>query len=203
RPEYLVHVEVGPDVLDLGHRLVPAHDIAREDAGRDGARGRADDDRERPFGPRMDFGQSLENAHLERSPRAAARQDEAGARYMPGPAAMIRLPHAPYPFLENHMLALRRILVTALIAVSASVCAETPAASPAEGTAAPAFKLQDQKGEWHSLKDYKGKWVVLYFYPKDETSGCTTQACGFRDNYLDIEEKNAVVLGVSPDNEKS
>ena len=53
------------------------------------------------------------------------------------------------------------------------------------------------------LRDYRGKRVVLYFYPKDDTSGCTTQACGFRDNYALIEEQNAVVLGVSPDSAAS
>ena len=52
------------------------------------------------------------------------------------------------------------------------------------------------------LSDYRGKRVVVYFYPKDDTPGCTTQACGFRDNYLAIEEKNAVVLGISPDGEQ-
>ena len=97
------------------------------------------------------------------------------------------------------MLALRRILVTALIAAAASVCAQTPAASPAEGAKAPDFKLQDQKGEWHTLKQYKGKWVVLYFYPKDETPGCTTQACELRDNIFAFRKVNAVILGVSAD----
>jgi thioredoxin-dependent peroxiredoxin len=71
------------------------------------------------------------------------------------------------------------------------------------GDKAPAFNLKDENGKTVKLSDFKGKRVVLYFYPKDDTSGCTTQACGFRDNYLDIEEKNAVVLGVSPDDEKS
>ena len=97
------------------------------------------------------------------------------------------------------MLALRRILVTALIAATASVAAQAPAASPAEGTAAPDFKLQDQKGEWHTLKQYKGKWVVLYFYPKDETPGCTTQACELRDNIFAFRKADAVILGVSAD----
>jgi thioredoxin-dependent peroxiredoxin len=101
------------------------------------------------------------------------------------------------------MLALRGILVTALLAASASVCAETPAAGPAEGAAAPAFKLQDQKGEWHSLADYQGKWVVLYFYPKDETSGCTTQACELRDNIFAFKKADAVILGVSVDTVES
>jgi peroxiredoxin Q/BCP len=97
------------------------------------------------------------------------------------------------------MLALRRTLVTALIAVSASVCAQAPAASPAEGTKAPAIKLQDQAGKWHTLKQYKGKWVVLYFYPKDFTGGCTTQACSLRDNIFAFRKENAVILGVSVD----
>jgi thioredoxin-dependent peroxiredoxin len=97
------------------------------------------------------------------------------------------------------MLALRLTLVTALIAATASVCAQTPQTSPAEGTKAPDFKLQDQKGEWHTLKQYKGKWVVLYFYPKDETSGCTTQACELRDNIFAFRKANAVILGVSAD----
>ena len=99
------------------------------------------------------------------------------------------------------MLALRRILVTALVTATASVCvlAAEAAKAPAEGTAAPAFKLQDQAGAWHSLSEYKGKWVVLYFYPKDETSGCTTQACELRDNIFAFRKADAVILGVSVD----
>jgi len=58
----------------------------------------------------------------------------------------------------------------------------------------PDFKALTDRGEYFSLSDLKGKKVVLYFYPKDSTPGCTTQACGFRDNYAEIEEKNAVVL---------
>lgn len=61
------------------------------------------------------------------------------------------------------------------------------------------FSLLDQDGKTHSLKDYKGKWVVLYFYPKDDTPGCTTEACSFRDEYRYIQEQGAVVLGVSKD----
>ena len=71
------------------------------------------------------------------------------------------------------------------------------------GDLAPDFSLLDDKGNQVNLSDYRGKRVVVYFYPKDDTPGCTTQACGFRDNYLAIEEKNAVVLGISPDDEKS
>lgn len=68
-----------------------------------------------------------------------------------------------------------------------------------EGTIAPDFTLEADGGGEVSLSDYRGKKVVLYFYPKDNTSGCTKQACGFRDAYPVIEENNAIVLGVSPD----
>jgi peroxiredoxin Q/BCP len=71
------------------------------------------------------------------------------------------------------------------------------------GDMAPDFTAATDTGATVKLSDYRGKRVVLYFYPKDDTPGCTTQACGFRDNYLAIEEKNAVVLGVSPDGAKS
>ena len=67
------------------------------------------------------------------------------------------------------------------------------------GTKAPAFKGQNQNGETISLDDFAGKNVVLYFYPKDDTPGCTKEACGFRDDLRDIEAGNAVVIGVSPD----
>ena len=97
------------------------------------------------------------------------------------------------------MLALRRTLVIALMAVTASVCAQTPAAAPAEGSQAPAIKLQDQAGKWQTLDQYKGKWVVLYFYPKDFTGGCTTQACELRDNIFAFKKADAVILGVSVD----
>lgn len=71
------------------------------------------------------------------------------------------------------------------------------------GDFAPDFEAQTDTAQTVKLSDYRGQRVVLYFYPKDDTPGCTTQACGFRDNYLEIEERNAVVLGVSPDNQAS
>lgn len=67
------------------------------------------------------------------------------------------------------------------------------------GRPAPDFALLNEQGETVRLSDFRGKTVILFFYPKDDTSGCTTQACGFRDNYPVITEKNAVVLGISPD----
>jgi peroxiredoxin Q/BCP len=68
---------------------------------------------------------------------------------------------------------------------------------------APDFELSDETGRIHKLSDYKGKPVVLYFYPKDDTSGCTTEACEFRDDYQVYDEADAVIFGVSPDTEKS
>ena len=67
------------------------------------------------------------------------------------------------------------------------------------GKKAPDFTLPDQNGDMHSLTDYLGKKVILYFYPKDNTSGCTKQACGFADRYPQFKEKGAVILGVSKD----
>jgi len=72
-----------------------------------------------------------------------------------------------------------------------------------EGKPAPNFELQSDSGETVSLKALRGKPVVLYFYPKDDTPGCTTQACGIRDVYGEFERAGAVVLGVSPDDERS
>ena len=72
-----------------------------------------------------------------------------------------------------------------------------------EGKPAPDFELETDDGETVSLKDFRGKPVVLYFYPKDDTPGCTAQACGIRDDYGQFEERGAVVLGVSPDDESS
>ncbi|MBX2866818.1 thioredoxin-dependent thiol peroxidase [Candidatus Kaiserbacteria bacterium] len=69
----------------------------------------------------------------------------------------------------------------------------------AEGLPAPTFSLKDQDGNTHSLSDYKGKKVLLYFYPKDDTPGCTTEACNFRDSYKDFQSKGLAILGVSAD----
>lgn len=67
------------------------------------------------------------------------------------------------------------------------------------GTKAPDFTLPDQNGESHSLSNYKGRTVILYFYPRDNTPGCTKQACGFGERYPQFQEKGAVILGVSKD----
>ena len=72
-----------------------------------------------------------------------------------------------------------------------------------EGDAAPDFSAETDSGETVALRDFKGKPVVLYFYPKDDTPGCTKEACAFRDSYSDFKTAGAVVLGVSPDSVKS
>jgi len=92
-------------------------------------------------------------------------------------------------------------LLLLLIGVAAAQRADSAGlpAAPEVGDAAPAFRLQDQFGAWHNSSDYRGKWLVLYFYPKDDTPGCTTQACEFRDNLFAFNKLDAVVVGVSVD----
>lgn len=76
-------------------------------------------------------------------------------------------------------------------------------ALPKEGTLAPDFTLLDQDGVAHTLSSYQGKWVLIYFYPKDDTPGCTAQACAIRDADEDFSKLGAVVLGISADSVKS
>jgi peroxiredoxin Q/BCP len=71
------------------------------------------------------------------------------------------------------------------------------------GSQAPDFTLSDDGGRMHTLSDYRGKPVVLYFYPKDNTSGCTKEACGFRDDYSAYQDVGVTILGISPDSPKS
>jgi peroxiredoxin Q/BCP len=89
------------------------------------------------------------------------------------------------------------LLAAALLAPVAT------AAQPAVGQAAPGFSLPDQKGEMHNLSDYSGKWLVVYFYPKDDTPGCTTEACNFRDNIFAFRKLGAEILGISVDDVES
>jgi len=99
-------------------------------------------------------------------------------------------------------IALRKTLAFALcygmLATTAAM-----ADSPAVGDPAPDFKLLDQDGKTHDLEQYRGQWVALYFYPKDDTPGCTTQACNFRDNIFAFRERDAVILGISLDDVSS
>lgn len=98
---------------------------------------------------------------------------------------------------------LHRLRFLMIVALMTWLGAATAAEGPALGTPAPDFKLQDQNGKWHELKEYRGKWLALYFYPKDQTPGCTTQACEFRDNVFAFREAGAAIVGISVDDVES
>lgn len=97
------------------------------------------------------------------------------------------------------------LLVAALVvgAYFAATRISSPRVMPQVGTEAPEFSLPSQDGPQISLKDYRGKWVVLYFYPKDFTSGCTVEAHNFQRDLQEYEKRNAVILGVSVDSADS
>jgi len=98
------------------------------------------------------------------------------------------------------MKAIAKLILGPLLALLTS----GPAlAAPDTGELAPDFRLQDQKGAWHTLEQHRGKWITLYFYPKDDTPGCTAEACAFRDNIFAYDELNAIILGVSLDDVES
>ena len=93
---------------------------------------------------------------------------------------------------------MNRFLATVVVAGWLGLAAATGARADATvGAPAPDFRLQDQDGNWIRLADHKGKWVVLYFYPMDDTPGCTTEACEFRDNIFAFRRLGVTVLGVS------
>jgi len=95
---------------------------------------------------------------------------------------------------------LPRALLPLLLVFAAGTA---PAGEVTVGSLAPEFRLQDQKGEWHTLARHRGQWVALYFYPKDDTPGCTKQACAFRDNVFAFDELGATILGISLDDVES
>lgn len=93
-----------------------------------------------------------------------------------------------------------RIATVVAVLLTAGLLLTAPLrASPPVGTPAPAFTLPDQQGKTRRLEDYGGKWLVLYFYPKDGTPGCTTQACEFRDNIFAFRRLGAAIVGISLD----
>src|ERR1700732_5538772 len=100
---------------------------------------------------------------------------------------------------KHHRIGTRVGSLATLYCACLAAASAVWAAVPDVGSPAPAFRLQDQAGAWHELNDYRGKWVVLYFYPKDDTPGCTTQACEFRDNIFAFNKLGAVILGISVD----
>ncbi len=96
---------------------------------------------------------------------------------------------------------MKKILLSLLIAVSSIPAFGGEA--PVVGSDAPSFKLQDQNGDWHALGDYRGQWLAVYFYPRDDTPGCTTEACNFRDNIHAFKAIGAAVVGISVDDVES
>lgn len=96
-------------------------------------------------------------------------------------------------------------IIVALIVFAALLVARAARAGelPEVGKPAPDFNLPDQHGKYHTLQEYRGKWLVLYFYPKDDTPGCTQEACAFRDDLNQISELGAQVVGVSVDDTDS
>lgn len=101
---------------------------------------------------------------------------------------------------RNITLGIGTLVVAAVLGFSSLGIANE---KPVVGQGAPEFELPDQDGQLHSLEDYRNQWVVLYFYPRDETPGCTTEACEFRDNIFAYRELNAQILGVSLDDTES
>ncbi len=95
------------------------------------------------------------------------------------------------------------IRLLATLALTCLLATGAVAGGPSVGQPAPDFELPDQDGQLHSLEDYRDRWVVLYFYPKDDTPGCTTEACEFRDNVFAYRVLNAQILGISLDDVES
>lgn len=92
-----------------------------------------------------------------------------------------------------------KTLLNSLLVLAAGTMITLAVAAPKEGESAPDFRLQDQNNQWHSLEDFSGEWLVMYFYPKADTPGCTTEACEFRDNIFAFEDIGAAIVGVSLD----
>ena len=98
----------------------------------------------------------------------------------------------------------RNFLVTMILMILiASGSSAQADQAPEVGKQAPSFNLQDQNGEWHDLQNYRGTWLAIYFYPKDDTPGCTTEACNFRDNIYAFKAIGASVVGISVDDVES
>jgi thioredoxin-dependent peroxiredoxin len=111
-------------------------------------------------------------------------------------------------YLFGGVLSMRRFsIVPAMICLlgflAVPVLAGVKLGNPQVGQVAPGFHLEDQNGHWHTPADYHGRWLVLYFYPKDFTPGCTTEVCTFRDSLIKLRQAGADVVGVSLDDVKS
>jgi thioredoxin-dependent peroxiredoxin len=98
---------------------------------------------------------------------------------------------------------MRRLACLLALTLLCGLIAPVFADSPRVGQVAPTYRLQDQNGHWHTPADFRGHWLVMYFYPKDFTPGCTTEVCTFRDDIAKLRKAGADVVGVSLDNVKS
>lgn len=98
---------------------------------------------------------------------------------------------------------MRCLKILAVVLLSVGLSGVAMAAMPAAGVTAPSFRLQDQNGHWRSPANYHGHWLVMYFYPKDFTGGCTAEVCSFRDDITKLRQAGAEVIGVSLDNPAS
>jgi peroxiredoxin Q/BCP len=98
---------------------------------------------------------------------------------------------------------MRRLSCLLVLTLLCALIAPAFAATPQIGEVAPAFRLQDQNGHWRTPADFHGHWLVMYFYPKDFTPGCTTEVCTFRDDIAKLRKAGAEVIGVSLDDVKS
>lgn len=96
-------------------------------------------------------------------------------------------------------MSLRVLLLTSTLLFGAAAQAEGPQA----GDPAPGFHLQDQDNHWHTLEDFSGRWLALYFYPKADTPGCTTEACNFRDDIFEFRAMGVAIVGISLDDVES
>ncbi|MDH3589755.1 MAG: peroxiredoxin [Gammaproteobacteria bacterium] len=93
--------------------------------------------------------------------------------------------------------------ILSVIALTGLISTPVLAGQPAVGEMAPGFQLLDQNGKSHAIEDYRGQWLVMYFYPKDDTPGCTTEACAFRDDFFKFRKMGVAILGVSLDDVES
>jgi peroxiredoxin Q/BCP len=107
------------------------------------------------------------------------------------------------PALEDGEMKRLKLLIAGAFACLLNASGACAAELPKVGEAAPAFDLPDHSGQHHRLQDYAGKWVVLYFYPKNDTPGCTKEACSFRDDLFQLEKLGAKVIGASVDDTDS
>lgn len=109
----------------------------------------------------------------------------------------------PAPLRDRRSNVARALVATIVALVLLGASSLSIAEELSYGDAAPDFRLQDQNGDWHTLQDYESQWIALYFYPKDDTPGCTKEACGFRDDIFQFKKLGVKLIGVSLDDVSS